>query len=216
MVVAALAAPALAATTIPDAALVLEVTAPPRVEQVAEAMPPRFVLLENGTVFVGGTSEVMMGRLSSGEVKDLDKQIERVRKLPGLTGTITLGPGATRYHLGLRKGGELVATGDPSQAPAALRPLAALLERLLSFDHPSLRPYRPGQYLLSARPASIVGGCRAWSFPVPIDEVLGGPKVVPAEAATEWPTGATAASVCSGDRTFEVALRPLLVPGEKP
>ena len=41
------------------------------------------------------------------------------------------------------------------------------------------------------------------------------PGTVPASAAENWPTGATPASVCADDKTYVVALRPLL-PGERP
>jgi hypothetical protein len=40
-------------------------------------------------------------------------------------------------------------------------------------------------------------------------------QLLPAAAATGWPTGATPAQVCSGDKTYVVTFRPL-VPGEKP
>ena len=45
--------------------------------------------------------------------------------------------------------------------------------------------------------------------------MLVAPRVVKAEAAATWPTGAVAASVCAGDKRYAVTLRPLL-PGEKP
>ena len=41
------------------------------------------------------------------------------------------------------------------------------------------------------------------------------PIGVPAKQADGWPTGATPASVCSGDKQYVVTLRPLL-PGELP
>ena len=182
---------------------------------VAEASPPRFVLLEDGTVFVGGASDVASGRLQGNEVKEIQRQVDRVRKLPGLGSAIRFGPGATRYRLSVPKGVEIAATGDPGQAPAALKPLAALVQALSAFDHASLKPYKPTQFLLASHEAPIVGGCRRWGFAVPLAESVSGPRSVPADAAADWPTGAAAASVCSGNQTYVVTLRPLL-PGEKP
>lgn len=204
-----------AAGPIPGAVAVLEVLLPPLPGQIAEAAPPRFVLMEDGTVFVGGTSRVAAGRLDKGEAKEIEKQVSRVRKLPGLGSSVALGPGTKRYRLVLRKGLEIEATGDPSRAPAQLRPLASLLETLESFDHPSLRPYRPSHYALAARQAPILGGCRAWGFAASPMDVLSASRTIPGEAAVDWPTGAEAASVCVGDKTLLVTLRPLL-PGERP
>jgi hypothetical protein len=50
---------------------------------------------------------------------------------------------------------------------------------------------------------------------VTLADALAAPNVVPAESVTGWPTGATPAQVCSGDKTYVVTLRPL-VPGERP
>lgn len=199
---------------IPDALVVLEVFPPALPGQAWEAAPPRFVLMEDGTVFVGGTGHVAAGRMERDEMKEIDKQVSRVRKLPGLGSSVTLGPGATRYRLVLRKGPEIAAAGDLAQAPASLKPLAALLETLVGFDHPSLRHYRPAQYALAARQAPIVGGCRSWVFGAP-PEGASVSRTVSAEAAADWPTGAASASVCVGDKTYLVTLRPLL-PGERP
>ena len=61
--------------------------------QVAEAAPPRFVLLEDGQVFVGGTHGLFTTRLAGRELKDLDQRLSDVRKLPSLAGVVTVGPG---------------------------------------------------------------------------------------------------------------------------
>jgi hypothetical protein len=217
MTVALPAAIAFSAPRHPDAQVTLDVIAAPRPGFVPEAAPPRFVLLDEGRVFVGGTRGLASGQLDKAELKEIDEQIKRVRKLPGLGSSVTLGPGETEYRLWLRRGRELeiVAKGDPAAAATALRPLAQLVERLAGFNHASLAPLAPSQYLLSAREESLDGGCRSWTLPAPLADVLASPRLVSAESAARWPTGAVAASVCAGDKRYAVTLRPL-IPGEQP
>jgi hypothetical protein len=202
---------------VPKAIALLEVAAPMLPGHVAEAAPLRFVLLEDGQIFVGGTSAIATGQLSSSEQKSLVKRLTDVRKLPGISGTVALGGGARRHHLIVRKGRplDITVTGEPGDAPQPLQPLARLLEDLSSFDHPSLRPWKPENYALRAREGRLPGGCRPW----PYEDALAGteftPRIVPAVQALYWPTGAAPASVCQGDRSWIVTLRPL-VPGETP
>jgi hypothetical protein len=222
-----LAAAALAGGPGPDAAragevrgavAVLEVFTQALPHHVPDAAPPRFALLEDGQVFVGGTRALSAGKLSSREVKDLEKRFADVRKLPGLAGSTVLGPGERRHRLRLFKGGrplDLTLTGDPASPRPEMRGLAALIDDLERFDHPTLRAYVPESYSLSAREGSLRGGCRRWPAPPPIAEAVFAPIGVPASAAAGWPTGATPASVCSGDKQYVVTLRPLL-PGEQP
>jgi hypothetical protein len=224
----ALAAPPSGAE-IPGAVLVLEAGSEAPGTDPAAA-PPRFVLLKDGQVFVGGTSLVEAGRLEKGEAQVLLKRAAALRKLPAMGSPVSLGgPGDRRLRLLLLEGQplEVVATGlppeasphirggDPARAPASLAPLATLLEDLARFDHPSLRPYTPTAYAVSAREQRLVGGCRAWSFPFPIAEAVAGPRITSAADAYGWPTGATQASVCADERRYAVTLRPLL-PDERP
>ena len=202
---------------IPNAVVVLEVFSRAHPDDVPESAPPRFVLLEDGQVFVGGTSRLASGRLSPAEAKALDRRLADVRRLPGLAGTIRLGGGEGRRRLLLRRGRPLDMTlvGDPAQAAPALRPLAALIGDLSRFDHPGLRPYEPGAYAVSAREGTLPGGCRSWPFEEPPGESVFAPRTLPGESVRDWPTGATPASVCAGDKTYVVSFRPLL-PGERP
>jgi len=200
---------------IPEAELVLEASLPKAYGLVQEAAPPRFVLLDNGRVFVGGTSEIAEGKLEGGEHKALRKEIERARNVKGLGETISFGSGSARFRLVFRKGPELVVTGDPAQAPFAMRPLASLIEHLLAFDHESLRRIRPESYRLIVNAGRLPGGCRAWTLPAALVDALHTQRIVPAAAVAGWPTGATPASVCASDKTYVVALRPML-PGERP
>jgi hypothetical protein len=220
---AALLAPAsTGAFEIPEAVVVLESLTAALPDQVAESAPPRFVLMEDGTVFVGGTSCILTTKLTGRELKDLDRRLGEVRKLPALAGTVTLGPGHGRFRMLLRKGRPLLMAieGDPAQASAAVAPLGALIQDLLRFDHPSLREYEPTAYAMSAREQRLAGGCRTWPFREPADAAVFAPKPMAAARIIGWPTGATPASVCVGDRAFAVTFRPLLptevLPGEKP
>jgi hypothetical protein len=211
--------PAARAGDVPGAVIVLDVVGPSPGGPAAGANPPRFVLLEDGQVFVGGTQKLAAGRLERDEVKELEKRIARVRKLPGLGPQVSFGASASgRYHLRLGKGGQgldILATGDPPSAPSNLRPLASLVQELAAFEHESLRPYEPAAYALLAQEGALAGGCRSWGFAVPLSEALAGPRSVSAAAAADWPTGGAPASVCAGEKRYVVTLRPLL-PGERP
>jgi hypothetical protein len=228
------ALPPVLAGDIPGAVIVLEAT-PGTPGSDPSGAPPRFVLLKDGQVFVGGTARLEAGRLEKGEASELLKRAEAVRRLPGLSPTtVALGgdPARTmRLRLLDGKPLEVVATGDPAQAPPALAPLATLLADLLRYDHPSLRPFAPPSYAMTVREARLVGGCRAWGFGFPITQALASPRAVSAAEASGWPTGSTPASVCADDtgssgsagtgpsasagRRYVVTLRPLL-PGEQP
>ena len=215
--VLALAASPLRAGDIAKAVVVMEAFVETVPGQVPEAAPPRFVLMEDGQVFVGGSSRVLTAKLAGADLKGLERRLAEVRKLPGLAGVVTLGPGEARHRLLLRRGRpiDMKITGDPGQAVAALRPLADLLRDLGRFYHPSLQPYEPAQYALSARAGSLAGGCRSWPFPDRPESLGFAPRVFTADAVRGWPTGASPASVCVDDKTYVVALRPLL-PGETP
>jgi hypothetical protein len=219
---AALAAVVLAAASalageIPGAVLVLE-AAPGTPGADAAAAPPRFVLLEDGQVFVGGDARVEAGRLEKREAQALLKRAEALRRLPGVGPEVALGGrDDVAFRLRLLDGRplEVRATGDPALAPAPLAPLAALVSDLARFHHPSLRPFAPSSYAMVVREARLVGGCREWTFPFPLASAQAAPRTVSASEAEGWPTGALPASVCADDKRYAVTLRPLL-PGEQP
>jgi hypothetical protein len=206
----------LGAGEIPGAVLVLE-TAPGTPGSDPTGAPPRFVLLKDAQVFVGGSSILELGRLEKGEAQALHKRASALRKLPGIGSPISFGGSADRVmRLRLLEAEplEIVATGD-GPAPPPLAALAALLQDLARFHHPSLRPYAPSSYALAVREARLAGGCRSWSFPFPLADALAGARAVPAAEAAGWPTGAMPASVCVDERRYVVTLRPLL-PDERP
>ena len=109
----------------------------------------------------------------------------------------------------------MTVTGEPADAPPPLKPLAALLDDLASFDHASLRPWKPESYALRAQEGKLPGGCRPWPFEEPLAGTDFAPRVVPAAQVLYWPTGAAPASVCQDGKSWIVTLRPLL-PGETP
>ena len=93
--------------------------------------------------------------------------------------------------------------------------VAALLARLLTFDDPSLRPYAPSTYSVTAKEQASPGGCRPWTLPVTPSDVTTGVRSVPAAAVETWAAGIYPTSACAGARRYQVLLHPLL-PGEVP
>jgi hypothetical protein len=209
-----LAAPALAAVP-PNTVVALYAAGLPPSGEIADAAPPRFLLLEDGHVFVGGTAAIASARLSGKDLKEINDQLSRVKKLASRPGTITLGPGSQQFRL-VRKGlPDVLAQGDPARGAGTDRPLGILIDLMLSFENPALRPLVPESYLVSLRPDALPGGCREWRLPMKPAELKNRPAVVPASAVVGWPTGGHPASVCEGDARYTVTLRPLL-PGETP
>jgi hypothetical protein len=222
MAVAALAlASGLRAGEVADALVSLEAVTPFGAGQSWNAAPLRFVLLADGQVFVGGSKDLMAGRLEKSEIKSLETRIAAVRKLPGLASVVDFGSPEPAFRLRVTKGRplDLHLTGDPARAAAAFRPLVDLLESLLRFDHPSLRPYTPASFALLARevpesPGAFTGGCRLWTL-APTPAEAASLITVPAREVSSWAAGICPTSVCVGDKRYEVRLRPL-VPGERP
>jgi hypothetical protein len=222
------------AAEIPNAVIVLEVPPQAPGSDPKAAAPPRFVLLKDGQVFVGGTGRLAAGKLDKAEQQALRRSVETVRKAAGKSGALAFGNdvGAAAMRLRLPDDrAEIMISGDPAAvvvASAARRaasaavapppvpaPVAAALLQLLRFDHASLQPYRPASYALAAREQRLTGGCRPWSFVFPIQQVVTAPVAISAAEAEGWPTGSWPASVCVGDKRYVVELRPLL-PGEQP
>jgi hypothetical protein len=204
------------AAEVPGAAIVLE-AGPGSPGSDPAGAPPRFVLMKDGQVFVGGTEGLESGRLDKTESAALLKRADAVRRLR-LSSPVSLGDDtsrAARLRLLDGKPLDIVVNGDPAHASPSLAPLGSLVTDLLSYDHPSLRPYAPASFALSVREGRLVGGCRTWGFSVPITEAVSAPRTVSAEDAKGWPTGARPASVCVGGQHYVVTLRPLL-PGERP
>ena len=204
------------AAEIPDALVVLEARPPARPGLVLDGLPPRFVLMEDGRVFVGGIGGVAAGQLDKSDMKALDKRLSQLKRMPGLGPTARFGSGEERYRLTMPKAKiDVTAVGAPASAPVEARVLSALIADLAAFDHPSLRPLRPAQFVASARAESLAGGCRPWALSISLSELTNAPRVVAAGSVSSWPTGAIAASVCQGEKRYAVTFRPLL-PVERP
>jgi hypothetical protein len=202
---------------IPEATLILEaaVGVP---GSIPAAAPPRFVLMRDRQVFLGGSAAIYVGQLTKDEAKTIERRVDDLRDSGLLAPKVSFGSDAAkRYRLRLLKGGarDVVMDGDPASAPPALQPLASFVSELLRFDHPSLRPFVPGEYAVVAREGVLVGGCRQWLLPVPFASALAGPQRISADEVERWPTGANPASVCHDGQRYVVTLRPLL-PGEQP
>ena len=210
-------APLLHAGEIPGALLEVTATTPFAPLQNWSSAPPRFVLMDDGQVFLGGSKDLLSGRLEKDEVKAFEAQVEGVRKMPGLASVVAFAEGdEPSFHLRVSRGKPLDvrAAGDPAKASPALRPLAVLLEKVLRFDHPSLRPYAPASLWLVAHEGVRRGGCWIWTLATTPREAAGG-ATVPASAVETWASGVCPTRVCVGDKSYEVSLRPLL-PGERP
>lgn len=217
LALSALALP-LRAGEVVGALVQLETFTPFQPDQWEEAAPVRFALMPDGRLFVGGTAVVFEGALDKKEVKDLERQAEAVRKTKGLGAEVRFGGDEAiwyRLRLGGHKPLAVRASGDPEKAPIALRPLAAFVSRLEKFLHPSLRFHRPQAFWVRGRELALLGGCRQWTLPLPLDQVLGAGAGATWEQLRDWPHGANPASVCHGDRRYAVWFKPLL-PGEQP
>lgn len=215
--VALLAVPSASAGEVPQATLILEASVGVP-GTLPAAAPPRFVLRRDGSVFVGGSEQIYAGLLAKDEVKLIERRVKALRQAGVLGPSVSFGDDTTKsYRLRVLKDGarDVVITGDPATAPPELQGLGLLVSDLLRFDHPSLRPWVPTEYAVSAREGVLVGGCREWLLPLSLDDVLDGPRRLAADEVERWPAGADPASVCRDGRRYVVTLRPLL-PGEQP
>jgi len=204
---------------IPNAVLVLE-TAPGTPGSDPSGAPPRFVLLKDGQAFVGGTSQVDTVQLDKGEAQALRRRADAARKAVGRERSVTLGSGGKTVRLRFGEDPPVeVSLGreaPPVVAGQAPEPISSLVAELLVFQHPGLEPYSPPSYEMRLREGALAGGCRRWNFTFPLAPSVGAARVVTAEQAQGWPTGALPASVCGeDDRRYVLTLRPLL-PGEQP
>jgi hypothetical protein len=187
-------------------------------DAVPTAAPPRFVLRRDRRVFFGGSEAIYSGVIEKDEANALERRVEALVKSGLLDAPVAFGGGSeARYRLRLPREDDrdVAITGDPDSAPAALRGVAALVRDLLRFDHPHLRPWTPTEYAVSVREGELLGGCRAWLLPLPLERLLAGPQRIPVRDVERWPTGSNPASVCEDGRRYVVTFRPLL-PGEQP
>jgi hypothetical protein len=212
-----LAAQPVSGDEFPEAIVVLE-AADGFPDSVPSGAPPRFVLGRDRRVFLGGSEKIYAGLLDRDEVKAIERRIKDLRKSGLLQPSVSFGDDTgKRYRLRLPREevSDVLMTGDPASAPPGMRGLATFVNDLLRFDHPSLRPWAPTEFLVTAREGELVGGCRAWLLPTPFESIVAGPQRIPVAGAERWPAGSDPASVCHDGRRYVVTFRPLL-PGERP
>ena len=171
-----------AAAEIPRAVVVLESPVAPLPGQVAEAAPPRFVLLEDGQVFVGGTHGLATAKLSSAEHEGPRPPPHRPAQEPRRSRAWSRSdPGRRCGALILRKGRPLEAKieGDPAAAPPGAEAAGRHGARAGDLPPPGLRPYTPAFFALvraggqrcpaaaasgsSSSPSTDASSRRAWS-----------------------------------------------------
>lgn len=185
-----------------------------------DGVPSRFILMTDGSVYVGGRREYLRGFLDRTEMQDISTRLDLALKALGKAGapqSISLGEGPAVFRLSSLLGvqfhtyvmGSLDATPTPPQAL-----LVDFIRRLAAFRHASLRPFDPAQFAMIAREKTLPGGCRdRGSLPplatLPADELVVGERLTHG-----FPTGPEMAQVCEGSKRYTVVFRPL-VPGER-
>jgi hypothetical protein len=183
-----------------------------------DGVPPRFVLLTDGSVFVGGRREVLRGSLDKGEMQAISTQLDLAMKSLGKAApppTLVVGEGPAIFRFSVLLGAplQMVVMGSlPASGPPALPPLPDFIRRLAGFRHPSLRPFDPAEFTMIVREKTLAGGCRtAPGLPL-LSQSLSNEVVVPELLIRSFPTGADMTQVCEGAKRYTVVFRPL-IPG---
>ena len=185
-----------------------------------DGVPPRFVLLTDGSVFVGGRREVLRGSLDKGEMQVLSTKLAVVMKSSGKAGpppTLVVGDGPATFRFSVLLGAplQIVVMGTlPAAEGPALAPWPDFIRRLAGFRHPSLRPYDPAEFTMIVREKTLAGGCRIARGLPPLSESGSNDLVVSETLTRGFPTGADMAQVCEGSKRYTVVFRPL-IPGER-
>lgn len=184
-----------------------------------DGVPPRFVVLTDGSVFVGGRREVLRGRLDKNEMQAISTRLDLAIKSVGRSGlpqTLVVGEGPALFRFSVLLGSPLqfVVMGNLEATGAPLSPLADLIRHLAAFRHPSLAPWTPAQFTMIVKERALPGGCRAASGLPPLAQTVANSVVVPEKLTHGFPTGSDLSQVCEGPKRFTVAFRPV-IPGER-
>jgi hypothetical protein len=186
-----------------------------------DGVPPRFVLLTDGSVFVGGRREVLRGFLDRAEMQALSTRLDLVRKSLAPTGvpqTLAIGEGPAIFRFSVLLGVpmQLVVSGKiPPPGGPALLPLPDFVRRLAGFRHPSLKPYDPAEFTMFVREKTLPGGCRSARGLPSLSQAMSSSETRVSEALTRgFPTGSEMSQVCDGSKRFTVVFRPF-IPGER-
>lgn len=183
-------------------------------------VPPRFVLLSDGSVFVGGRRELLKGALSRGEMEILSRSLDTVLKSLKQTGppaTLSVGEGPPTYRFSALAGTPFqteLSGVFPEQETPPLLPLPDFIRFLANFRHPSLKPFDPPFYAMVVREQTLAGGCRTAQGLPSLTAALAGEVVVPDSVTRGFPTGAEMSQICEGGKRYTVVFRPL-IPGER-
>lgn len=184
-----------------------------------DGVPVRFLMLTDGSVYVGGRRDVLRGSLDKTEAQALATRLTDARKSFGKTpipSTLSAGDGPAIFRLTVFGDAPLqvVILGNLPDPPEPISPLPDFVRRLAGFRHPSLRPFDPAEFAMIVKEKTLTGGCRSSHGLPPPSESLSAETVVPESTTRGFPTGADMAQVCDGTRRYTVVFRPLL-PGER-
>ena len=185
-----------------------------------DGVPPRFALLTDGSVFVGGRRDVLRGALDQREMQAISTRLDLAMKSFGKAGapkTLVVGEGPAIFRFSVLLGApvQFVVMGAlPESAGLTLGPMPDFVRGLANFRHPSLRPFDPAEFAMVVREKSLAGGCRTAAGLPPLSQSLSAETVVKEVLTRTFPTGAEMAQVCEGARRYIVVFRPL-IPGER-
>lgn len=186
-----------------------------------DGVPPRFLLMTDGSVYVGGRRELLRGMLDKAEMQDLSTRIDLALKSVAQTGgvpkTLTMGEGPAIFRFSVLLGSQFqtVVVGSlPAPGAPPLAPLPEFVRRLSAFRHPSLRPYDPKQFAMTVKERTLAGGCRTVRGWPALAQSMSGEVVMPENLVRGFPFGADVSQICESSKRYTVVLRPL-VPGER-
>lgn len=187
-----------------------------------DGVPPRFVLLTDGSVFVGGRREVLRGFLDKTEMQAIATRLDLAMKSFGKAGppkTLVIGedegPAIFRFSVLLGPPVQLVVMGKiPPEGGPALMPLPDFIRRLSGFRHPSLKPWDPAEFAMIVREQTLPGGCRGAKGLPSLARAVSGETTVPETVTRSFPTGPDMAQVCEGPKRYTIVFRPI-IPGAR-
>lgn len=188
-----------------------------------DGVPPRFVLLTDGSVFVGGRREVLRGSLDKAEMQAISTQLDVAMKSIGRVSPPTLvmgqGPGESegsaifRFSVLLGAPLQVVVMGKvPPAGSPALPPLPDFIRRLAGFRHASLKPWDPAEFTMVVREKTLPGGCRVAKGLPSLAQAVSGETTVSETLTRSFPTGPDMTQVCEGPKRYTMVFRPL-IPG---
>ena len=188
-----------------------------------DGVPPRLVLLTDGSVFVGGRREVLRGFLDKREMQAISTRLDVAMKSLGKASPPALvlgqgpdeGEGSAIFRFSVLLGAPLQVVVMGRVPPAGGPPLAPLpdfIRSLAGFRHPSLKPWDPGEFTMIVRERTLPGGCRVAKGLPSLAQAMSGETTVSETLTRSFPTGPEMAQVCEGPKRYTVVFRPL-IPG---